>query len=48
MIDISGKDLQTLRADAENEGVKQFHAGQIMVEGSTRFAMSFTQSFKLK
>jgi carbamoyltransferase len=48
VIDITEKNLQILRADPENEGVKLFYAGKIKVEGSTKNAMSFTQIFKLK
>jgi hypothetical protein len=48
VINITEKDLQTLRADPDNEGVKLFYAGKIKVEGSTEHAMSFTQIFKLK
>lgn len=48
VIGITEKDLQTLRADPENEGVKLFNAGKIKVEGSTAYAMNFTQIFKFK
>jgi hypothetical protein len=48
VINITEKDLQTLRTDPDNEGVKLFYAGKIKVEGSTAHAMSFTQIFKLK
>jgi hypothetical protein len=48
VINLTEKDLQTLRTDPDNEGVKLFYAGKIKVEGSAAHAMSFTQIFKLK
>jgi carbamoyltransferase len=48
VINITEKDLQTLRADPENEGAKLFYAGKIKVEGNTGKAMGLTQIFKLK
>jgi len=48
VINITEKDLQTLRTDPDNEGVKLFYAGKIKVEGGAEHAMRFTQIFKLK
>ncbi len=48
IINMTETDLQTVRADPENEGPKLFYAGKIKVEGNTKDAMNFAQVLKLK
>lgn len=48
VIEVKETDLQTLRNDPENEGVKLFYVGKVKIEGSTKDAMSFTQILKFR